>query len=70
MVIVRYSSKEHLIECTGEYLEYQESGDCAKCYTPNGTFTVSNRPAVTGTRNLPEFWAKVTMKDGKIYKVE
>ena len=70
MIIVRYSTKEELESCIGEYLKYEETNVKQKRYTPNGSFTVSNRPSVTGNRNLPEFWAVVTMKDGKINKVE
>jgi hypothetical protein len=70
MIIVNYKSLEHLQSKIGQYLEYQETNVKRKCYNSNGSFTVSNRPAVTGNRNLPEFWAVVTMKDGKIYKVE
>lgn len=58
------------MDCIGEYLDYQECGTGPKCYEPNGTLTVCNRPSVTGNANMPEFWANVTMKNGKIDKVE
>ena len=70
MIIVNYKSLEHLQSKIGQYLEYQETNVKRKCYKPDGQFTVTNRPAVTGNKNLPEFWAIVTMKNGKIHKVE
>lgn len=70
MIIVRYASRTELISCIGEYLKYEETNVKRKCYREDGDITVSNRPSVTGSSNLPEFWAVVTMKDGRIHKVQ
>lgn len=68
MLIALYPSKKDLKEHIGQTLRYQETSMFGPEYTPNGTFCVSNRPSITGIKGR-EFFAEVTMKDGKIEKV-
>lgn len=67
MLIVHYKSKKELKENIGQTLSYQETSLFGAEYTPDGEFVCSNRPHITGLGR--EFFAKVTMKDGKILKV-
>lgn len=68
MLITGYKSKKELKAAVGEPLRYQETSMFGPEYTPDGSFNVAHRPAITG---LPgrEFYATVTMKEGLIAKV-
>ena len=67
MLVLDYPSKKELKENIGESLYYMETSMFGLEYTPNGTFCGCNRPHITGHKR--EFFAQVTMKDGKIFKV-
>jgi hypothetical protein len=67
MMIVHYASKKELKTKIGEPLKYTETSMFGAEYTPNGTFCVARRPHLQGGGK--EFFASVTMKDGKIAKV-
>ena len=67
MLILNYPSKKALKECIGECLHYTETSLFGPEYTPNGKFTGANRPHITKMGR--EFFAEVTMQDGKIVKV-
>ena len=68
MLIALYASKKEMKEQIGQDLRYQETSMFGPEYKANGTFPVSNRPSITGIKGR-EFFAEVTMKDGKIAKV-
>lgn len=65
MMIVLYKSKKALKACIGKPLRYQETSIFGPEYKDNGTFCASNRPSITGI-NGREFFANITMVDGKI----
>jgi hypothetical protein len=69
MLLIGYPSKKALKERVGQPLRYRETSMFGPEYVPNGTFCAAHRPAITG---LPgrEFFAEITMKDGRIAKVE
>jgi hypothetical protein len=69
MLVTGYTSKKELKAAIGMPLKYRETSMFGSEFTPNGSFAVAHRPAVTG---LPgrEFFARVTMRDGRIAKVE
>ena len=66
-LIVRYPSKKELKAHIGQPLRYIETSVFGPEYRDNGSFAVANRPHIT--RMGREFFAEVTMKDGKIAKV-
>ncbi len=66
-LVVRYPSKKVLKESIGKSLSYIETSMFGPEYKDNGTFVVANRPHITGQGR--EFFAQVTMQDGKITKV-
>lgn len=68
MLIFDYPSKKALKECIGQSLKYRETSIFGAEYLPNGKLVGCNRPHLTGHKR--EFFAQVTMKDGKIAKVE
>ena len=68
MLIALYASKKEMKEQIGQSLRYRETSMFGPEYKANGTFPVSNRPSITGIKGR-EFFAEVTMKDGKIAKV-
>ena len=68
MLIFHYPSKKALKECIGQPLRYEETSLFGAEYRPDGKLTGANRPHITKIGR--EFFANVTMKDGKIFKVE
>lgn len=58
-----------LKEAIGQPLKYRETPLFDEEYRRDGYLTGSNRPQITGIKGR-EFFANVTMKDGKIDKVE
>jgi len=68
MIIFNYKSKKELKEHIGEPLKYIETSLFGPEYIDNGVLTGANRPHITGIGR--EFFARVTMKDGVIAKVE
>ena len=67
MLVLDYPSKKELKENIGESLFYMETSMFGPEYKSDGTFCGCNRPHITGHKR--EFFAEVTMKDGKIFKV-
>jgi hypothetical protein len=80
MMIAPCQSKKRLARCIGEPLRYFETSIFEPEYIDNGTFVVSNRPSLPqgakrdasdlNGRTPREFFAEVTMKDGKIAAVK
>lgn len=69
MLIFNYKSKKEMKTFIGQPLKYTETSRFGAEYKSNGVVTGSNRPSITGIGNR-EFYAKVTMKNGLIEKVE
>lgn len=69
MMIALYPSKKVLKENIGKRLKYRETSFFGPEYKSNGSFSVCNRPSITGIKGR-EFFARVTMKDDLIAKVE
>lgn len=67
MLVFDYPSKKALKECVGQPLRYRETSVFGPEYRDNGTLTGCNRPHLTGHKR--EFFANVTMQDGRIAKV-
>jgi hypothetical protein len=61
MIVFNYPSKKALKENVGQPLQYIDE------YRRDGQLTGANRPHITGRGR--EFFATVTMRDGKIAKV-
>ena len=75
MIILNYSSKKELKNSVGEQLLYTETSIFNFEYRGDGIVTGSNRPSITGIRDAKgrkarEFFARVTMKNDRIAKVE
>jgi|TARA_R100000479_G_scaffold154617_1_gene90659 hypothetical protein len=68
MLVFNYPSKKVLKENVGNPLNYIETSLFGEEYIPNGVLTGANRPHITNQGR--EFFARVTMKDGIISKVE
>lgn len=68
MIIFNYKSKKELKEHIGEPLKYIETSLFGPEYVTDGVLTGANRPHITGIGR--EFFARVTMKDGLIAKVD
>jgi hypothetical protein len=68
MMILNYPSKKVLKENIGKELRYTETSMFGAEYLANGTFTGANRPHITGQGR--EFFARVTMKNNLIDKVQ
>ena len=68
MMLLNYPSKKDLKANIGLPLNYTETSMFGAEYLSNGSFTGANRPSITGQGR--EFFAKVTMKDNIIAKVE
>lgn len=69
MLIVHYPSKKALKERIGSRLRYEETSVFGPEYRPTGSFVASNRPTMTGIKGR-EFFARITMRDGLIARVE
>lgn len=69
MLLTGYKSKKELKECIGKGLVYRETSMFGPEYVSTGTFIAAHRPRITG---LPgrEFFAEITMRDGKIERVK
>lgn len=68
MLIFNYPSKKELKACIGQALKYTETSIHGPEYRDNGKLVGCNRPHLTGYKR--EFFANVTLVDGKITKVE
>jgi hypothetical protein len=67
-MIAAYATKRELKESVGQRLKYIETSAFGPEYKADGVLTVANRPHVTGMGR--EFFARVTMRNGLIAKVE
>lgn len=72
MMILNYASKKELKAQIGQPLNYTETSAFGAEFKADGTFTGCNRPSIN--RDIPkgsrEFFASVTMKGGKIARVD
>lgn len=68
MMILNYATKRDLKDAIGQTLKYTETSLFGTEYKADGRFYGCNRPQITGYKR--EFFASVTMKGGKILKVE
>jgi len=67
MLVFNYPSKKTLKDSVGKPLRYIETSLFGSEYRDDGILTGANRPHITGQGR--EFFARVTMADGKIVKV-
>tara|TARA_B100001059_G_C17688935_1_gene503869 strand:+ start:283 stop:489 length:207 start_codon:yes stop_codon:yes gene_type:complete len=68
MIVFNYPSKKVLKENVGQPLRYIETSMFGEQYVRDGQLTGANRPHITGLGR--EFFATVTMRDGKIAGVK
>jgi len=68
MIVFNYPSKKVLKENIGQPLRYIETSMFGEEYVRDGQLTGANRPHITGLGR--EFFATVTMRDGKIAGVK
>lgn len=68
MLVFVYKSKKELKENIGKPLNYIETSMFGAEYLRDGVLTGANRPHITHIGR--EFFARVTMRDGLIAKVE
>ena len=68
MIVFNYPSKKVLKENIGQPLRYIETSLFGEEYMRDGQLTGANRPHITGLGR--EFFATVTMRDGKIAGVK
>ena len=68
MIVFNYPSKKVLKENVGQPLRYIETSLFGEEYVRDGQLTGANRPHITGLGR--EFFATVTMRDGKIAGVK
>jgi hypothetical protein len=68
MIVFNYPSKKVLKENIGQPLQYIETSMFGDEYVRDGQLTGANRPHITGLGR--EFFAVVTMRDGKIAGVK
>jgi hypothetical protein len=68
MLVFNYPSKKVLKENIGKPLNYIETSIFGAEYLSNGVLVGANRPHITGIGR--EFFAEVSMQDGKIVKVK
>ena len=67
MIVFDYPSKEELQASLGQSLRFIETSLFGAEYIADGSMTGANRPHITGQGR--EFFATVTMANGKIAKV-
>ena len=68
MIVFSYTSKNVMKENIGSPLRYIETSLFGEEYVRDGQLPGSNRPRITGRGR--EFFATVTMRDGKIAGVK
>ena len=68
MIVFNYASKKILKESIGQPLRYIETSYFGDEYKTDGKLIGANRPHITGIGR--EFFAKVTMSNGLIMRVE
>lgn len=67
-MLALYPSKKECKENIGKPLKYRETSMFGAEYKENGSFSVANRPSITGLGR--EWFGRITMKNGLIEKVE
>lgn len=70
LLVTAYASKKELKAAVGQPLRYIETSMFGEEYKADGEFSVAHRPALGHNRSGREFFARVTMKNGLISKVE
>ena len=72
LLVIGYDSKKTLKANIGKPLQYKETSMFGAEYKADGEFTVAHRPSMSSSTNNVgrEFFARVTMKNGLIAKVE
>lgn len=69
LLVVGYKSKKQMkTECIGKPLNYRETSLFGPEYKRDGSFSVASRPSMGGGPR--EFFARVTMRNGLIEKVD
>ena len=68
MIVFVYPSKKALKESIGKSLQYIETSMFGNEWKADGVLTGANRPHITGIGR--EFFANVTMENGKIKSVK
>ena len=68
MLVLDYPTKKSLKESVGQTLRYTETSIFGEEFMADGVIFGSNRPHLTGHKR--EFFAKVTMRGGKIADVD
>lgn len=68
-MLALYPLKKDLKAAIGQSLQYEETSAFGNEYKADGVLTVAGRPHMSSIVKR-EFFAKVTMKAGKITKVE
>ena len=68
MLIFNYPTKKGMREHIGQRLDYIETSLFGSEYRSDGQLVGCNRPHITGHKR--EFFAQVTMRDGRIVKVD
>lgn len=68
MLLAIYPTKKTLKAEIGKPLKYRETSLFGKQYRRDGSLWVANRPQLTGLGR--EWFAKITMSNGLIQKVE
>ena len=68
MLVFNYPSKKVLKENIGKPLKYIQTSIFGAEYLSDGVMVGANRPHITGIGR--EFFAEVSMQDGKIVKVK
>ncbi len=67
-LVVKYPTRKAAREAIGKPLRYIETSMFGDEYKRDGVLTVVNRPQLT--RLGHEWYGQITMKDGKIVKVD
>lgn len=68
MILLHYTSKKELKTQIGKNLKYTETSIHGPEYKSNGTFCGARRPHIEGGGR--EFFAEITMKNNRIFRVK
>jgi hypothetical protein len=68
-MLLIYDTKKELKASIGQRLNYSETSMFGAEYMENGTFVGARRPHLLGGKGR-EFFASITMKDGRIQSVK
>lgn len=68
-ILALYPTKKDLKAAVGQHLKYEETSFFGAEYKSDGSFTVAGRPHLSSICKR-EFFAKVTMENDVIKKVE